>query len=59
MSKDRFLRVYSNLPEDIRKEVILVLDEKPYTWNNIFVEVSNDTALSKRMVNNLTNMELI
>jgi UV DNA damage repair endonuclease len=59
MSKDRFFKVYSNLPEGVRKEVILVIDEKPYSWDAVFVEVVNDTALGNRMVEKLTKMELI
>ena len=59
MSKDRFLKVYSNLPEDMRKEVIIVMNEKPYSWDSVFVEVSADTELGKAMVNKLTKMELI
>ena len=59
MSKDRFLKVYSNLPEDVRKEVIIVMHEKPYSWDSVFVEVNADTELSKAMITKLAKMELI
>lgn len=61
--KSRFLRVYSNLPLDLRKEIILIIKEegsdKPMTWNVAFDEVSNDTALSQRILDKMVEMELI
>jgi len=59
MSKDRFFKVYSNLPEDVRREVVIFINEKPYTWDVVFIEISNDTELGHRMLKRLTEMELI
>jgi len=57
--KDRFLRVFSNLPIDMRKEIILVIDEQPITWNVAFQEIGNETALGKRIIEKLLELELI
>ena len=59
MSKDRFLKVYANLPEDVRKEIIVIIDDKPYSWNAAFVEINGDTELGQKMVSKLSEMELI
>ena len=59
MSKDRFLKVYANLPEDVRKEIIVIMDDKPYSWNAAYIEINSDTDLGKKMVSKLTEMELI
>jgi hypothetical protein len=59
MSKERFLKVYSNLPEDIRKEIIIVIDGKSYTWNAASVEIINDTSLGEHIIEKLVRMELI
>jgi hypothetical protein len=59
MSKDRFFKVYSNLPEDVRKEVIIVINEKPYSWNAVFTEISVETDLGGAMIEKLAKMELI
>ena len=59
MPKDSFMKVYSNLAEDVRKEVIVVIKDKPYSWNAAFVEVNNNTDLAKEILKKLENLELI
>ena len=60
MDKVRFLKVYGNLPINIRSEVILVLkDCGPITWNVAFIEINNDTKLGKIMFDKLVKLELI
>ena len=57
--KEDFLQVYANLPLDIRKEVILVLDEQPITWNVAYREVSGKTKLSWEILKNLEELKII
>lgn len=59
MSKDRFMKVYSNLPEDVRKEVIVVVKDKPYSWNAAYIEIENGTDLGKEILKKLESLELI
>ena len=59
MSKDGFLRVFSNLKEDLRKEIVVVIDKKPYSWNVAFDEISNDTDLGKGILKILEDTGLI
>jgi len=56
----KFKKIFANLPERIRKEdIILVLDQKTYTWNAVFLEVNNYTDLGKEMLKKLKEMEII
>lgn len=59
MEKDRFLKVYSNLPEDVRKEIIVVIEKKPYTWDAAYIEIEGETPLGKKIQNKLIEMEII
>ena len=59
MAKDSFMKVYSNLPEDVRKEVVIVVKNKPYSWNAAYVEIENNTALGKEILKKLESLELI
>ena len=59
MSRERFLKVYANLPEGVREEVIAVVDNKWYTWNAAFVEVKDKTLLGENIIKKLVQMELI
>lgn len=59
-NKDRFLKVYSNLPINLRNEVILVLPDKgPITWNVAFLEVQNETELGKIIIRKLIELKII
>lgn len=58
-AKERFMKVYANIPLQVREEIILVLDSKPITWNVAFIEVKNDTKDAKRILDKLDEMELI
>jgi hypothetical protein len=58
--KDNFFKVYANLPLNLRDEIVLVLPEKgPITWNVAYLEISQDTALSKDILQKLTDLNII
>ena len=59
-NKDRFLKVYSNLPINLRNEVILVLPDKgPITWNVAFLEIDNETELGITILKKLIELKII
>lgn len=59
-NKYRFLKVYSNLPINLRNEVILVLPDKgPITWNVAFLEISNETELGGVIIDRLIELKII
>lgn len=57
--KDRFIKVYSNLPINLRNEIILVLPEGPITWNVACMEINNATELGKRIIERLIELKII
>ena len=58
--KEKFMRVFSNVPEKIRGEdVIAVIDDKPFTWNNAMIEIKNNTELGKKILNQLKNIGVL
>ena len=57
--KERFLKVYSDLPLSLRKEIILILDEEPITWNVAYVEVFNNNEKGDRILKKLDEMKII
>jgi len=60
MKKEKFLKVYANLPIKIREEIILVLDEcGPITWNVAFIEISNETSIGKKIIKKLSDLKII
>lgn len=58
--KERFLKIYSNLPLGTRKEIVLVLDgQGPITWEVAYSEVSNDTKLGQLILEKLNSLKFI
>lgn len=40
----KFLKAYANLPEPERAQVVAIIDEKPYSWDASFREISEKTT---------------
>jgi hypothetical protein len=58
-NEDKFIKVYSDIPVSLRREVILVIEDKPLTWNAAYVEVKNRTKLGERILKKLIELEFI
>ncbi len=54
--KAKFRRVYANLPVPERTQVVAIVDEKPYSWDVAYTEVSNNNKLGNKI---LKKMKLI
>jgi len=60
MGKERFFKVYANLPINLRREIVWVLPEKgPITWNVAYLEINNDTSLGEEILQKLIDLKII
>lgn len=57
--KDRFYKVYNNLPLGVRDEVILVLKNEPISWKVAKLEIDNTTRLSTEILEKLVSLRFI
>lgn len=58
--KQRFLKIYANLPLAVREEVVYVLPQRgPVTWNAVYLEVSNDTEIGQIILQKLCELNII
>jgi hypothetical protein len=60
--RERFLKTYANLPINTRNEIIYILpdpDNRPLTWNAVFIEVNNNTKLSEQILDSLDELGFI
>jgi len=53
MSKEKFLRIYANLPEPERHQIIAIIDDETYSWRASYNEITNDTDLGKKILKKL------
>ncbi|GEM_PF-990021 len=59
LTKEKFLQVYSNLPLNARKEIVLVVDDEPITWNVAYNEVLGSTLLGTQILMKLEEFKII
>lgn len=59
MTKDIFLKTYANLPEPEREQVIVVIDDKAYSWNVANSEISGDTELGKQILKKIEALDIL
>jgi len=57
--RENFLKVYANLPLNVRDEIILVFDGKPLTWNVAYLEVKANTDNGTKILKELNDLKLI
>lgn len=57
--REEFLKIYSNLSQPLRKEIIVVIEGEPYTWSSAYFEVKNKTKLSEKILNTLRDIGII
>ena len=58
-NREKFLKIYANLPLGLRDEIVVSLDKEPLTWNSAYIEVVNDTPKSKEILQKLVEMKII
>lgn len=54
-----FLTIYSNLPLNTRKEIIVVLGEEPISWNAAYIEIKGNTVKGKEILKKLQDLKII
>ena len=56
----KFMKIFANLPDKIRMEdIIVVIDEKPYTWNSAFFEIKNNSKIGQEILKRLEALNII
>ena len=48
--KAKFMRVYANLPVPERSQVVAIVEEKPYSWDVAYSEISNNNELGNKIL---------
>jgi len=57
--KAKFIRVYANIPANLRNDIIVVFDKQPYTWEIAYFEIKNNTELGKKILKTLEEIGII
>ncbi len=57
--REKFLRVYANVPEGLRKDIIVLVDGKTYNWNTSYFEVKENTSLGEKILKALEELGIL
>lgn len=56
--RSEFLKIYPNVPDDLREDLLVVLEGKSYTWNTTYLEIKDNTELGKKILKALEGIIL-
>lgn len=57
--KSQFLKIYANLPQASREEVVVVVNNEPFTWQSAKLEVEQDTPLGNEILELLSKLKIM
>ena len=57
--KAKFLKIYANLPQASREEIIAVVGGEPYTWQSAKLEIEHNTPIGKEILELLINLKIL
>jgi len=59
LGSEDFFKVYSEVPLDERKLVIVVTDKEPISWNLAYQEIKNNTKRGEKILKILKELKII
>ena len=57
--KERFYKVYANLPLSLRQEIVAIVKDEPVSWQVVKLEVDTNTKLGKTLLKKLDALHFI
>ena len=57
--RENFLKVYANIPLNLRDDIILVFEEKPITWDVAYFEIKTNSEKSIKILMELRELKII
>lgn len=57
--KQKFYKIYSNLPLNLRNEIVIIINSEPLTWKVAKLYIDEDTKLGEEILTKLEDLEII
>lgn len=57
--KEKFYKVYGNIPIPLRREVVVVIDKEPISWGVAKIEIDSETKLGNKVLEQLIKLDFI
>ncbi|MCK5107837.1 MAG: hypothetical protein KAQ83_03860 [Nanoarchaeota archaeon] len=56
---EKFFKIFTNLPDEERKNPIVIIEDKPVSWNVAYDHINNETKKGEEILNILNKIGLI
>ena len=58
--REKFLRIFANIPEKVRSEdIVAVVDNRPFTWNSAAIEIKNSTEMGEKIIKTMEKIGIL
>ena len=57
--KQRFYKVYSNLPLNLREEIVIVYKDEPVSWKVAKLYIDEDTKAGREILDKMEELNII
>ncbi len=57
--KEEFFQIYSNVPIEERRKVVVIIENEPISWNLAYKEIKNNTKRSEIILKTLKEIDII
>lgn len=57
--RSKFISSYANVPYNLRKDIIVVIDKETYSWQTALYEIKEKTELGNKILKTLNQLKLI
>ena len=57
--REKFLKVYANVPEGLRSDIIVIVNGKTYNWNTSYFEIRENTKLGEKILKALEQLGVL
>jgi len=54
-----FLKAFSSVPEQLRSQIIVVIEGRPYTWDSALAAMKTNSEASDKILTKLKKLEFI
>ena len=57
--REKFMKIFAKVPEELRNDVLIIIKERPYTWDTAYIEIRDKTNTGKEILKALEELEII
>ena len=57
--REKFLKIYSEIPDGLRSDIIAIVENKTYTWNTAYLAIKDKTELGEKILKTLEVLGLV